>query len=250
MNKLVIEWPSFVLKATTTHLVSCDDWISRTSLVDDGCAIVVRSHDHQLWLISTAELLTPDPAALRERAAQRGGPPVERSKISLVKLTLAWPGSDVPDARSQILELKMPQVVIAGDYGVAAVAIPARSHIAAHLDGPDSPDALPVDRAQRASFIAPDGRLQVCNIYTADDGTLWGTSRAAHFASRVSGGFAGRNDLTALDLAMTDSDRGCVVIAADEANEPCVGFTVRLSRGQAALVGMDAMLELIAAHAV
>jgi hypothetical protein len=234
-----------VLKTVTTHIVSCDDWVSRTSLVDEGVAIAVRGGDHALWLVSTTEVLAPDPARLRERAALLGGPSADRAKVTLVKVTVAWPSDDVGATRPTPVDVTMPEVLVTHGAGVAAIAIDPSSSLADHLAGQGQPHAIDIDRLWPVSRVAPESRLFVQSLFTEEDGRVWSTTRTTTLASRPSAGFGGRADLTALDLQLADDEQGCAVVVPDHPDVPCVGLTVRLRRGQGAMVPIDVVAEVI-----
>ena len=129
--------------------------------------------------------------------------------------------------------------------GVAAIAIHPSSSLAAHLAGPGEPEPIDMDRLWSVSRIAPNSRLFVRSLFTEEEGCVWSTTRTTTLASRPSGSFGGRPDLTALDLQLAEDEQGCAVVALDHPDMPCVGLTVRLRRGQAAMVPVDRVAEVI-----
>jgi hypothetical protein len=245
VNKFDLATGVGVLRVATTHVVSSDDWVSRSSLVDQGVAIVVRDRSERHWLVSVANVFAPDRQQLRDRAAVNGGPPADRGKVTLVKVSVSWPIDGVAATRQPSGEVGMPTVARGATGGIVAIAIPCGSGLAAHLASGGRNHAIDVDRLRRLDQLANHNRLVVRSCFTDTDGVVWDTTRATAFASRPCSGFAGRADLTAIDLQLADDECGSAVVVSDHPDVPCIGLVMRLRGGQAAMVAIDSVLQVV-----
>ena len=99
------------------HVVSSSSMVSRAYLTDDCVGVVVDAGERGLWLVSSLPALAPAPDGLRERAADKGGIPVEHGTPRLAKVTLRWADASV--------DLANPTVVGSGGVGVVSLAVPA-----------------------------------------------------------------------------------------------------------------------------
>lgn len=232
------------LRVTTTHVVSSNDWVSRTTITGRGLAMAVRDGEDGLWLVSTRAVLAPDPVAVRQQAEQQGGPPSRQSKVTLAKVVLDVPQKNLELRVFEPVTLRMPLVVLDPLGEAAVIAIPASSAAVTFLGGSDTPIPVRLDDLDTTPLLDAT-RLRVSSLFSAEDGTPWSVTRWTTLASAPTGGFVGRAGVVALDLRLAAEEQGAPVMAQSDAEPRCVGLAVQLCGGQAAMVLAERIIQAI-----
>lgn len=247
------------VRIVTRHLVSSSAWVNRAHLVDQRAGVVVSDDVGGWWLASTLDVLAPPPEVLKGRSVERGGPPADRSKVALTKVSVVWPHWGGTNERP-VVELMNPKVVAhpgGGNIGIITLAR-ARGLHSGQGDESETPmigwDDLGnlggrdggSDRDPPSEEFAP---VRVCCPQNVHDGSVWATTRSAHLASDHTGGFSGAPGLVALDLRLDESEAGSAVFSARGPSPRFLGLAQPLSPVLSVLVRAELIAETVN-HAV
>ncbi len=216
------------LRLAVTHKVSAASWIVSTYVEDTGLGFVVRDKTGELWLVSVAELLAPNPDLVRAKARTQGGPPVEESTTKVFRVVVDWP---VADTEPTSIEFDLPEIKGDSGSGVSVVHLRPDSQLA---DLINNRTLTAYDLSQFDSLYSgtnSDYRLR--DVFVHDDDSLWDVHNPVFLASDPSGGFAGQNSLVALNVDIRPEQKGALVVSGRRFGATqCLGLSTPLSGGQ------------------
>ena len=234
-------WAGALVGITLGHTVSSSSMISRAHLKDPALGVIVGGGDTGLWLVSSHSGLLPDPQSLKQRGADEGGIPIEYAVPRLIKLTIAWSGTEERPAGS--VDIPNPAVAVhPSGAAVAAVSLRVPASFAEKTRRGEGPTPLPLEELAGGALPGLGEQVTVVTLFGDDDG-LWPVVRWARTASDL--GFAGKDDAVALDLRLPRTGAGAPVFLLRDGEPTFCGLAEYLDDEIALLVPAERIVEML-----